>query len=119
MGGHPLAAAPPGQDCVLLQRFLRVGHDQALVEYHFLAQTVTDRASPCGRVEGEMFRGERFVAFTRGGAEVAVGMQRFDPIGNLSDGVTEGWSGELAFDLGLWTLDRGLWAQGSGLRTLN
>ena len=80
---HALAAPPPGQNRALLEGLLRVGHHQALVEDQLLTQPVADRARADGSIEGEVFGRQRLVALARRGAEVAVGVERFDPRGGL------------------------------------
>jgi len=52
---HPFTSAAPGQYRTLLERFFRVGNDQAFVEHQFLSQPMTNRTGPKRRVEGEMF----------------------------------------------------------------
>ena len=41
---HALAASPPGQNCALFERLVRVGHHQALVEDQLLTQPMAHRA---------------------------------------------------------------------------
>src|SRR5205085_10920416 len=76
---HPLAPPAPGQDSALFEGFFWIGNYQGLVENHFLSEAMANRASASRGVEGEMFGRERFVAFTGGGAEIAVGVKGLEP----------------------------------------
>ena len=76
---HPLARAPPRLDRAV-ERLLRVGHDEALVENHFLAEAVADRTRAGGGVEGKMLRRGRIKTLARRRRTHFVRVQGLNPI---------------------------------------
>ena len=76
---HALAAAAPGQDGAFVEGFFGVGDDEALVEDHFLAESVANGTGAGRGVEGEMFGSGRLEAQSAGGTVVAVGMKGLGP----------------------------------------
>src|SRR6185295_17982584 len=63
----------------LFEGFFGVGHDQFLIENHFLAQPVTNRTGAGRSIEGEMFGGEWLVTLAGGRAQVPIRVQSLDP----------------------------------------
>src|SRR4030095_7795163 len=79
IGDHSFAAAPPREHRPLFEGFLGVGHNEALVENHFLAKAMADRAGAAGSIEGKMFWSRLFEALAGRGTVIAVRVERLRP----------------------------------------
>ena len=80
MGHHPGSALGPRQDDTLLKRLVRVSDHQAFVEHRPLAQPGAGRAGAVRRVEREMPRRHRVVAFAGGRAGESVRQLALPPL---------------------------------------